>query len=252
MRELTPGPSGQLMETISNRSTRRRPSRRPTEAESRWELGGPAARIVAQCPRVALNAHEEWRPARESEAVLLEIEEGFVLVGADALSFNRGVHCRRAVVATAQPGMLLPSPGAGERLEALTACRFSVVAADSLRRLLQVPVVAEAITDAFIEAVRLRQASIRNCTYVRHSERVRQTLLQLSAIHGRVGPRGVRIDFPLTHQLLADMVGSARETVSLALAEFVRDGFVERHERKLVVRIGPDELPRPRAPDREM
>ena len=147
---------------------------------------------------------------------------------------------------------MLPSPGAGERLEALTACRFSVIAADSLRRLLHVPVVAEAITGAFLEAVRLRQASIRNCAHVRHSERVRQALLQLASVHGRVGPRGVRIEFPLTHQLLADMVGSARETVSLALADLLREGFVERHERKLVVRIGPDELPRPRASDPEM
>jgi CRP-like cAMP-binding protein len=55
-------------------------------------------------------------------------------------------------------------------------------------------------------------------------------------------PGGVRIDFPLTHQLLADMVGSARETVSLAISELVRDGLVRRESRFYILRITSSEL----------
>jgi hypothetical protein len=95
----------------------------------------------------------------------------------------------------------------GERLEALTPSRITIVSGQSLRVLLGRPSVAEAILDAFVEALRERQATIRNCAYVRHSERVLEKLLQLARAYGRAVPGGVRIDFPLTDQLLADMGG---------------------------------------------
>jgi CRP-like cAMP-binding protein len=174
---------------------------------------------------------------------LLGVEEGFVLISAESGDEPDGNgHRRRVVLATGHPGVLLPSPGVGERLESLTDSRMSIVAGDSLKRLLALPLVAEAIAEAFVAAVRDRQTSIRNRTYVRHSERVRQTLLQLAATYGRVAPQGVRIDFPLTHQLLADMTGSARETVSLALAGLVSEGFVDRHCGRFVVTVAPHEL----------
>jgi hypothetical protein len=68
----------------------------------------------------------------------------------------------------------------GERLEALTPSRITIVSGQSLRVLLGRPSVAEAILDAFVEALRERQATIRNCAYVRHSERVLEKLLQLA------------------------------------------------------------------------
>jgi CRP-like cAMP-binding protein len=43
---------------------------------------------------------------------------------------------------------------------------------------------------------------------------VRGKLLQLARNYGRVALDGMRIDFPLSHTLLADMVGSSRETVT--------------------------------------
>ena len=183
-----------------------------------------------------------WRSTQGSDDVLVGVDEGFVFISADSGNGSSNEHRRRIVVATGQPGMLLPSPGAGEQLEALTAARVSIVAAGPLKALLGLPLVAEAIAEAVVDGLRDRQASIRNCTYVRHSERVRQTLLQLAATYGRVAPRGIRIDFPLTHQLLADMIGSARETVSLAVAELSREGFLHRHNRDYIISVGPHEL----------
>jgi CRP/FNR family transcriptional regulator len=116
------------------------------------------------------------------------------------------------------------------------------VSADAMRILLGLPSVREAIVDAFAEALRDRQATIRNCIYVRHSERVFEKLLQLARTYGRAVPGGVRIDFPLTHQLLADMVGSARETVSLALSELAREGLLDRQQRRYALKISPHEL----------
>ena len=145
------------------------------------ELGrGAAARVAERCPSVVLERGAVWRSTQVLDAVLVGVDEGFVFISADSGDNGNGGgngHRRRIVVATGQPGMLLPSPGAGEQLEALTAARVSIVAAGPLKALLGLPLVAEAIAEAVVEGLRDRQASIRNCTYVRHSERVRQTLL---------------------------------------------------------------------------
>ena len=90
--------------------------------------------------------------------------------------------------------------------------------------------------------LRDRQESLRHFANVRHVERVREKLLQLARVHGRVGPGGVRLDLPLTHELLAEMVGSRRETVTFALADLQKEGFVAREGRTYVVRISPADL----------
>jgi CRP/FNR family transcriptional regulator, cyclic AMP receptor protein len=71
----------------------------------------------------------------------------------------------------------------------------------------------------------------------RHIERVRRKLLQLAQSYGRVVRDGIRIDFPVSHKLLADMIGSSRETVTRALDELQQSGFVARrgHTYRLLV-----------------
>jgi len=208
------------------------------------ELGGEEAGVAAQSAWVALARGEVWDVTRDHDAALVVVEEGVVLISTntDPGNGNGLAVGRRVVVATGHRGMLLLPPGLGERLEALTPSRITIVSAESLRVLLQRPLVAEAILDAFAEALRDRQATIRNCAHVHHSERVAEKLLQLARTYGRAVPGGVRIDFPLTHQLLADMVGSARETVSLALSDLAREGFLHRQHHRFVLRVDPDAL----------
>ncbi|HJQ51831.1 MAG TPA: Crp/Fnr family transcriptional regulator, partial [Gaiellaceae bacterium] len=204
------------------------------------ELGG--AEVGGRLASVMLMRGEAWGMRGEGDAALVAVEEGFVLISTDTCSRSGRPAGRRVVVATGQAGMLLPSPGPGERVEALTPSRIQIVSADALKLLLSVPSVAESITDAFAEALRDRQTTIRNCAFVRHSERVYEKLLQLARTYGRVVPGGVRIDFPLTHQLLADMVGSARETVSLALSDLAGEELLDCRHHRYVLRIAPPDL----------
>jgi CRP-like cAMP-binding protein len=206
------------------------------------ELGGEAAEVARQFASVALMRGATWRVSPDLDTALVAVEEGFVLISADTGNGKDRPVSRRIVLATGQSGTLFLPPGPGERLEALTPCRITIVSADSLRVLLELPSVAEAIVDAFAEELRERQATIRNCAHVHHSERVLEKLLQLARTYGRAVPGGVRIDFPLTHQLVADMVGSARETVSLALSSFTHEGLLQCQHRRYVLRIGPREL----------
>jgi hypothetical protein len=206
-----------------------------------------AARLASRSPSIALERGAVWGSASVADAALLSVEEGFLLVSADIGNGSRegdhhGAESRRIILATGQPETLLVPPAPGERLEALTACQISIISPDSLKVLLGLPSAAELITDSLAEALSERHATIRNCAYVRHSERVREKLLQLARTNGHVIPGGIRIDFPLTHQLLADMVGSARETVSLALSELAREGFLRRQRRGYILKIETHEL----------
>jgi CRP-like cAMP-binding protein len=200
--------------------------------------GELAARIAQHSVSVVLPRGAAWRAEARLDAALLAVEDGFLV----ASSTVAGPLARRVVLTTARPGMLLTPPVQREWLEAVTPARFTTISTRSLKALLGHAAAAELIAEMLVDALREREATIRNCSYVRHAERVREKLLQLGRIHGRAVPGGVRIDFPLTHQLLADMVGSARETVSLALAELARDGFVHRQQRRYLIRIGAPDL----------
>lgn len=72
------------------------------------------------------------------------------------------------------------------------------------------------------ETLRRKQDSIANFGNGRHSERVRRKLLQLARDYGRVTSDGIRLDLPLTHSLLAEMIGSERETVTRAVDQLDR------------------------------
>jgi CRP/FNR family transcriptional regulator len=82
-----------------------------------------------------------------------------------------------------------------------------------------------------------KQAALGTFAHTRHVERVRRKLLQLAQDYGHVAADGIRIDFPVSHTLLADMIGSSRETVTRSLDELQRAGFVVRcgHTYRLLV-----------------
>jgi CRP-like cAMP-binding protein len=190
-----------------------------------------ARRAVAGCPVVDVPA---GRSADLPDAALLVVEEGVVVViGADT---------RRIVIAVATAGDVLAPLGSHEHLRGLTSARVTALSREAQRALMHIPAAAQAVTDALVAALRDRKASLANFARFPHVERVRGKLLQLARSHGRVTGGGIVIDLPLTHDLLADSIGSTRETVTLALRELVRSGFVDRVEGRYRLSVPPGEL----------
>ena len=93
-----------------------------------------------------------------------------------------------------------------------------------------------------METLKQKHETIAGLARLHHVDRVRGKLIELARDHGRVGRDGIRLDFPLTHDLLGEMVGSARETVTRALDELQREGFVFRRGRTYSVQLEPEEL----------
>ncbi len=65
--------------------------------------------------------------------------------------------------------------------------------------------------------------------------RLAKVLLQLSKEHGVETPQGTRIELRLTHEDLANFIGTTRETVTTQLNKFQRMGFLHRENRHLIV-----------------
>jgi len=66
-------------------------------------------------------------------------------------------------------------------------------------------------------------------------QRLALTLLKLGAAHGIEEPAGTAITLPLTHQILADMIGTSRETVTRDLGRLKRRGVVRQRGRTLLI-----------------
>jgi CRP/FNR family cyclic AMP-dependent transcriptional regulator len=172
-----------------------------------------------------------------AEGTLLVVESGLLLVRS-----LRPDASRRTVVGLAGTGAVLLPPAAHEELQALADSSLTVVTPSAHEALLRVPGVAAAVVEGIGDQLRERQESLAQLSIIRHVERVRYKLTQLARTHGKVTGGGVRIDLPLTQRLLAEMIGSARETVSLALAELTQKGFVRREGHFYVVAVAPSNL----------
>jgi hypothetical protein len=171
-----------------------------------------------------------------SGVAFLVVETGFV-VTRRMTTKRRGV-----VVCHAGSGALLSVPEPGEALVALADARVTLVSEATFDKLLAQPRVAILLSDAMRSELRQKRDSIANFASVRPVDRVERKLLQLAREHGRVVPGGIRLDFPITHELLGEMVGSARETVSRAIERLERGGFVVREGRSYRLQIEPETL----------
>ncbi|BBI31221.1 Crp/Fnr family transcriptional regulator [Cohnella abietis] len=84
---------------------------------------------------------------------------------------------------------------------------------------------------------RLRDANnlIMDLTILDVRTRIARLLLRLTEQHGVPSDEGVLIDVKLTHQHLADMTGTARETVTKSLLELQTDNLIRIDQKKILV-----------------
>ena len=62
-----------------------------------------------------------------------------------------------------------------------------------------------------------------------------ELLLRLGTEHGVENKKGLVLGLKITHQEMANLIGSTRETVSLTLSQFKRKGFIATEGRKVIL-----------------
>ena len=84
---------------------------------------------------------------------------------------------------------------------------------------------------------RLKQAQsrIEDLVFRQVPSRVARLLVNLAESHGKVTPNGIRVEFPLTHQEIADLVGSSRVTVTQILNKFRSSHWIEIESKRVTI-----------------
>jgi len=65
--------------------------------------------------------------------------------------------------------------------------------------------------------------------------RLAHLLLDLAKDYGKEAPQGVLLQIKITHQEIANLIGSIRETVSAVLGDFKREGWIAFEGRRIVL-----------------
>jgi CRP-like cAMP-binding protein len=182
-------------------------------------------RTLRECPRFRLAPRAQLLADALREVRLLFVEQGVVLLARTSASSSRPT-----VLAVLGAGVVLPPLAADEYLVALVDAVVTAVSPNACRALLADPKIAGALVGALVDALHERQETLATVTGGVHAERLRGKLIQLAREHGKVRPDGVHIPLPLTHELLGQMVGAARETVSATVAQLQREGFLARKD----------------------
>jgi Crp-like helix-turn-helix domain len=189
-----------------------------------------AAAVLAGSPAVEIEPGVPYFRAVFSSAALLVVEDGFIVLRATCSELSRSV-----ITCEAGTGRLLLPPSPEEALFGLGASRVRMVSPEGRDELLGLPAAAQRVVEQLMSALSQRQEAIANFAPTRH-DRVQRKLRQLARRHGHVVRDGIRIDFPVSHALLAEMIGSSRETVTRALDELQRTGFVTRRGSTYLLR----------------
>ncbi len=101
--------------------------------------------------------------------------------------------------------------------------------------LLDNPQIALKLLKALSVRLRYCDKQIEDLTFRNLPGRVASALLDLAAKYGVKTPAGVRLNLKLTHQDLADIVGTAREVVTSVLGDFRESGCVEDINKHILI-----------------
>ncbi|MEP7125330.1 MAG: Crp/Fnr family transcriptional regulator [Byssovorax sp.] len=97
------------------------------------------------------------------------------------------------------------------------------------------PPLAAALLQVMVERHHDTEERLASMLFRNVEARLCEFLTKAAARWGIPEPRGVLIAAPFTHQEMANMIGSTRETVTLTLGDLRRAGVLEIDRRRIVV-----------------
>jgi len=119
------------------------------------------------------------------------------------------------------------------------AVEDSLVTMISREDLLKLLSVAPRLVLNFIRVLSKRLARVEKglaeSSHTWSYHRLAKVLLHLSEQYGEEVPTGIMIKLRLTHEDLANLIGTTRETVTTQLNRFLRMGLLSRRARRLIV-----------------
>ena len=123
-----------------------------------------------------------------------------------------------------------------EMAEAVENALITEVERGEFERLLQKEVaVSYRLTKILSQRRREIENKIENLVFKDVNAKLAQLLLRLGNEYGVDDSRGTLVALKITHQEMANLIGSTRETVSLTLSQFKRKGLIHTDGRKVIL-----------------
>jgi CRP-like cAMP-binding protein len=149
---------------------------------------------------------------------------------------------KQLILALIEPGelfgelALFEGAARGELAETVEASSLVALPREALVRLLERHAALSLGVTRLVGLRRQRiEQRLKNLLFQPLRNRLIHLLVELADRYGRPTPEGLLIDVRLSHQDLAGIVGSSRESVTLGLGELVAEGLLRRRGRRLVV-----------------
>lgn len=191
---------------------------------------------------------------RKNQVIFLEEETGnymYIILSGKVKVTKSTAAGKETILAIHQPGdffgemALLDGKTSPAAVTAMEDSKIATIYHHDFQRLLMAN---EKVVRQIIQVLcsRLRQVwgQVQNLSYSTADDRIRAGILQLSRKHGVQDARGIIIDLKITHQELAELVGTSRETVTRTLAQLKKNGILQLENRRIIV-LKPKELVTP-------
>ena len=123
--------------------------------------------------------------------------------------------------------------------EVIARSELALLDAGFARSAARFPPVAVALVDRAMLRSRQLAMTMAIVQQPRVDRRLHWLFWQLADRWGRAGRDGVRLDLPLTHALLGELVAARRPSVTTALSSLAAEGSVERSKGVWLLRGGP-------------
>jgi CRP/FNR family transcriptional regulator, cyclic AMP receptor protein len=123
-----------------------------------------------------------------------------------------------------------------EMAEAMENALITEIERGEFERLVQrEPMVGYRLTKIVAERRRDVENKIETLIFKDVNAKLAELLLRLSVEYGVEEDRGTLLAVKITHQEMANLIGSTRETVSLTLSQFKRKGLIATDGRKVIL-----------------
>jgi CRP-like cAMP-binding protein len=212
-------------------------------SENFWHLKG--CNLFAQLSDERLRLLESrcrMRKFARNSPIYLPMDQAnsvFLLVNGRAKICNLTPDGKQSILAFINPGelfgelALLGDDQRDEYAETLEASAVVMIPGEEMERLMhEIPHVSLGITKMIGKRIERR---LRNLLFLSNRDRLTHLLLELAEEYGRRTNEGVELGVKLSHQELANVIGSTRETVTVVLGELQSEGLVKVGRRRIVL-----------------
>ena len=176
-----------------------------------------------------------YLPADAADSVLL-------LTSGRAKVCNITEDGKQAILAFIEPGevfgelSLLEEGTREEYAEAVEKSTIILIPGYEMQRLMEDhPAVSLSVTKMIGLRRRRIERRLKSLLFRSNRQRLVHLLLELADQYGRQTAEGLALGIKLSHQDLANVIGSTRETVTVVLGELQTEGLVQLGRRKIVL-----------------